>query len=107
MLAGKRIAVIGLDYVDLPLAVEVGMSLPVVDFDISLARVAALGTGKESALGVTSAELAEAKQLTYSNCLEEIADYGAFIVTVPKPVARANRRIWRRWSAPLKPLAER
>ena len=78
-------------YVGLPLAVEFGKSRPVVGFDINLARIAELQSGKDSTLEVTSEELVAAKHLAYSNRLEDIADCGVFIVTVPTPIDKANR----------------
>ena len=90
-LDNKKIAVIGLGYVGLPLAVEFGKSRPVVGFDINLARIAELRSGKDSTLEVTSEDLLAAKQLSYSNRLEDIADCGVFIVTVPTPIDKANR----------------
>ena len=87
----KKIAIIGLGYVGLPLAVEFGKSRPVVGFDINLARIAELQSGKDSTLEVTSEDLVAAKHLAFSNCLEDITDCGVFIVTVPTPIDKANR----------------
>jgi UDP-N-acetyl-D-galactosamine dehydrogenase len=87
----KKIAIIGLGYVGLPLAVEFGKLRSVVGFDINLARIAELQSGKDSTLEVTSEDLLSAKQLTYSNRIEDIADCGVFIVTVPTPIDKANR----------------
>lgn len=87
----KKIAIIGLGYVGLPLAVEFGKSRPVVGFDINLARIAELQSGKDSTLEVTSQDLVAAKQLSCSNRLEDIANCGVFIVTVPTPIDKANR----------------
>ncbi len=87
----KKVAVIGLGYVGLPLAVEFGKLRPVVGFDINLSRIGELRSGKDSTLEVTSEDLAAARQLSYSNRLEDIADCGVFIVTVPTPIDKANR----------------
>jgi len=87
----KKVAIIGLGYVGLPLAVEFGKLRPVVGFDINLSRIAELRSGKDSTLEVTSEDLVAAKQLSYSNQLEDIADCGVFIVTVPTPIDKANR----------------
>lgn len=86
-----RIAIIGLGYVGLPLAVEFGKSRPVVGFDINLARIEELRSGKDHTREVGLEELVAAKQLSYSNKLEDIADCGVFIVTVPTPIDKANR----------------
>ena len=90
-LGDKKIAIIGLGYVGLPLAVEFGKSRAVVGFDINLARIGELQAGKDSTLEVTPDELVAAKLLSYSNRLEDIADCGVFIVTVPTPIDKANR----------------
>lgn len=86
----KKIAIIGLGYVGLPLAVEFGKIRPVVGFDINAARIAELRSGKDSTLEVTSDDLIEAKQLAYCDRLEDV-DCGVFIVTVPTPIDKANR----------------
>ena len=90
-LEDKKIAIIGLGYVGLPLAVEFGKSRPVVGFDINLTRITELKSGKDCTLEVSSEDLAGAKQLAYSNSLEDLADCGVFIVTVPTPIDKANR----------------
>jgi len=85
-----KIAVIGLGYVGLPLAVEFGKHRPVVGFDINVARVTELLNGNDRTLEVASKELAAATQLHVSNQIEDIADCGIFIVTVPTPIDKAN-----------------
>lgn len=87
----KKIAIIGLGYVGLPLAVEFGKHRPVVGFDINLARITELRSGRDSTLEVAPSDLAVAIQLTYSNQLDDLADCGIFIVTVPTPIDQANR----------------
>ena len=87
----KKIAVIGLGYVGLPLAVEFGKHREVLGFDINAARVAELQSGKDSTLEVTSEELAHACHLHYSTNLEDLRACKVFIVTVPTPVDQANR----------------
>ena len=86
-----RLAVIGLGYVGLPLAVEFGKTRPVVGFDINQARISELQSGKDSTLEVTPEELLTANQLSFSNRVEDIANCGVFIVTVPTPIDKANR----------------
>ena len=90
-LDNKKIAIIGLGYVGLPLAVEFGKLRPVVGFDINLRRIAELQAGKDGTLEVTSEEMAAATQLFYSDRLEDIVECGIFIVTVPTPIDKANR----------------
>lgn len=86
-----RIAVIGLGYVGLPLAVEFGKKHPVVGFDIHQKRIDELKGGTDHTLEVSSEELAKAAQLTYSANLEDLKSCNFFIVTVPTPVDHVNR----------------
>lgn len=81
-----KIAVIGLGYVGLPLAVEFGRYYPVVGFDLKAQRVAELNGGQDSTLEVSAAELAQAKFLIYSAKPESLTDCNFFIVTVPTPL---------------------
>jgi UDP-N-acetyl-D-glucosamine/UDP-N-acetyl-D-galactosamine dehydrogenase len=87
----QQIAVIGLGYVGLPLAVEFGKHREVLGFDINAGRVAELQSGKDSTLEVTSEELARASHLRYSTSLDDLRTCKVFIVTVPTPVDQANR----------------
>lgn len=86
-----KIAVIGLGYVGLPLAVEFGKKRPVVGFDINPARVAELQSGQDGTLEVSAEELKTASQLSYSCAVEDLQSCDVFIVTVPTPVDKANR----------------
>lgn len=81
-----HIAIIGLGYVGLPLAVEFGKKYPVLGFDINKARLAELSKGHDSTLEVDDQELAEAKHLTYSSSLDDLKACNVFIVTVPTPI---------------------
>jgi UDP-N-acetyl-D-galactosamine dehydrogenase len=87
----QKIALIGLGYVGLPLAVEFGKVRPVLGFDINDARIAELSSGKDSTREVTPEDLAEATQVEYSNDRSKLAECGIFIVTVPTPINNANR----------------
>ena len=87
----KKIAIIGLGYVGLPLAVEFGKCRPVVGFDINQRRIAELKSGQDHTLECSSGQLLEAKHLSYSSQLEDLQDCQIFIVTVPTPVDQANR----------------
>lgn len=87
----EKIAVIGLGYVGLPLAVEFGKYRDVVGFDINTVRICELREGKDETLEVSAAELAAATGLSYSADPQSLEDCGIFIVTVPTPVDRANR----------------
>jgi UDP-N-acetyl-D-glucosamine/UDP-N-acetyl-D-galactosamine dehydrogenase len=90
-LENVKIAVIGLGYVGLPLAVEFGKVRAVLGFDINDARITELREGKDSTLEVTTQELAAATQLEYSSDRSSLSDCGIFIVTVPTPIDNANR----------------
>jgi len=81
-----NIAIIGLGYVGLPLAVEFGKQYPTLGFDINTARLAELQQGHDSTLEVDDQELAEAKHLTYSSSLDDLKACNVFIVTVPTPI---------------------
>lgn len=81
-----RIAVVGLGYVGLPLAVEFAKQLPLVGFDINEARVAELRAGHDRTLEVSDAEFAEAAHLSVTADPQDIADCNVFIVTTPTPV---------------------
>jgi UDP-N-acetyl-D-galactosamine dehydrogenase len=87
----QKIALIGLGYVGLPLAVEFGKIRPVLGFDINDARIAELRSGKDSTLEVTTEDLVAAAQLEYSSERSKLEECGIFIVTVPTPIDTANR----------------
>ena len=86
-----KIAIIGLGYVGLPLAVEFGKHREVLGFDINQARIAELQSGKDSTLEVEPENLAATKQLSYSCNIEDLKTCTIFIVTVPTPVDQVNR----------------
>ena len=87
----KKIAIIGLGYVGLPLAVEFGKKRPVIGFDINAARIKELTEGRDHTLECSPEQLREAKHLAYSSDRETLKTAQIFIVTVPTPVDRANR----------------
>lgn len=87
----KTVAVIGLGYVGLPLAVEFGKQRPVVGFDINPARVAELQAGDDHTLECSRNELRAATHLRYSCDSADLKKAQVFIVTVPTPVDQANR----------------
>lgn len=90
-LSQKTLAIIGLGYVGLPLAVEFGKRRAAIGFDINPRRVAELESGEDHTLECTRAELQEAKHLRYSCDPAELKKAQVFIVTVPTPVDQANR----------------
>lgn len=87
----KNIAIIGLGYVGLPLAVEFGKNRTVIGFDINSQRIAELQLGNDHTLECTPEQLQAATHLTYSNKLDDLKSCQIFIVTVPTPVDQANR----------------
>ncbi len=87
----KHIAIIGLGYVGLPLAVEFGKHRPIVGFDINPQRIAELQAGKDHTLECSPDQLKAASQLSYTDQLDGIRACQVFIVTVPTPVDTANR----------------
>jgi len=90
-LADLRIAIIGLGYVGLPLAVEFGKKGPVIGFDINQNRINELKNGQDHTLEVSPEELLKAKQLSFSSNLDDLKTSNFFIVTVPTPVDQVNR----------------
>ena len=87
----KKIALIGLGYVGLPLAVEFGKKRKVIGFDINQNRINELKDGIDVTLETTAQELKEADQLSYTSNLDDIKDCGIYIVTVPTPIDKHKR----------------
>ncbi len=85
-LQDTRIAIIGLGYVGLPLAVEFGKKFTTVGFDINEDRLQELRAGTDSTLEVSDADLAQASMLTYTSAITDLADCNVYIVTVPTPI---------------------
>ena len=85
-LSELKIAVIGLGYVGLPLAVEFSKKVSVVGFDIHQKRIDELKGGQDHTLEVSTEELLQATRLEYSAQLEDLKDCNFFIVTVPTPI---------------------
>ena len=89
--AHLRLAVIGLGYVGLPLAVEFGKRRAVVGFDVKEKRLEELRSGIDRTLEVSSGELREAVHLSFSGDLEALRECNCYIVTVPTPID-ANKK---------------
>ena len=85
-----KVAVIGLGYVGLPLAVEFSKKVSVVGFDIRQTRVSELSRGVDNTLEVSSQEL-ESSSLQYSSLVEDLKDCDVYIVTVPTPIDAYNQ----------------
>lgn len=90
-LSNARVAVIGLGYVGLPLAVEFGKARDVIGFDINRARIAELAKGHDRTLEVEPADLAAATGLRFSSDLSDLDQCNVFIVTVPTPIDAHKR----------------
>lgn len=94
----SRVAIIGLGYVGLPLAVEFAKKLPVVGFDINVSRVEQLRNGQDLTLEVDNADLLAVQEksddgfgLKVTNLIEDLAHSNFYIVTVPTPVDKHHR----------------
>jgi UDP-N-acetyl-D-galactosamine dehydrogenase len=90
-LADIRLAVIGLGYVGLPLAVEFGRQRTVIGFDIHTPRIEELKAGKDHTLETTAEELARADKLSFTSDAIALKDCNCFIVTVPTPIDEYKR----------------
>ncbi|MDB5467515.1 MAG: nucleotide sugar dehydrogenase, partial [Phenylobacterium sp.] len=89
--APTKIAVLGLGYVGLPLAVAFAGQHEVVGFDIDPGRVAELRAGRDRTLEVSEAELKAASRLSFSADEADLAGCDVFVVTVPTPIDRHKR----------------
>ena len=85
-LSEARIAIIGLGYVGLPLAVEFSKKYDVLGFDIDQERISELVSRKDSTLEVSHNELLDAKNSKFSTNINDLRNYNTFIVTVPTPI---------------------
>ena len=85
-LEAAPVAIVGLGYVGLPLAVAFGKRRPVIGFDINPQRIAQLQAGHDATLETTPEQLAAATQLRFASDVAELAACRTFIVTVPTPV---------------------
>lgn len=86
-----KIAIIGLGYVGLPLAVEFGKIRPVIGFDVSAERIDALREGRDSTLEVSADELRGAEHLSFTTDPADLASATIYIVTVPTPIDAHKR----------------
>lgn len=81
-----KIAIIGLGYVGLPLAVEFGKHIPTIGFDINNTRISELKSGFDHTLEVSELELKQQKTLSYSSDIADLTESNFYIVTVPTPI---------------------
>ena len=86
-----KIAIIGLGYVGLPLAVEFGKRYATLGFDINTERIDQLRAGHDRTLETTTQELTSATRLLFDTDASSLAECNVFIVTVPTPIDKANR----------------
>ncbi len=89
-LSDVKIAIIGLGYVGLPLAVAFSKNFPVIGFDIKSSRIKELESGVDSSLEISSSELGGATSLSFSSDETELTSCNTFIVTVPTPIDDLN-----------------
>ena len=82
----RKIAIIGLGYVGLPLAVEFGKKRETIGFDINKSRIHALNNGIDHTLEITSSELLTSKFLSFTDDIGYIKDCSIYIITVPTPI---------------------
>ena len=90
-LESARIAIVGLGYVGLPLAVEYGKRYDTIGFDVNAVRIEELRKGHDRTLEVDAAELATAARLHFSANLDDLRACNVYIVTVPTPIDAAKR----------------
>ncbi|MEO9476957.1 MAG: nucleotide sugar dehydrogenase [Cyclobacteriaceae bacterium] len=81
-----HVAIIGLGYVGLPLAVESGKKYPTLGFDIDQNRIDELKSGQDKTLEVDQEELLEANNLKFSSDPDDLQSANFYIITVPTPV---------------------
>ena len=81
-----RIAIIGLGYVGLPLAVEFGKQYPTIGFDVNDKRLSELEHGHDATMEVCVEDLDNSKHLSFSKSLKDLKTCTVFIVTVPTPI---------------------
>ena len=93
MIKEKKIAVLGLGYVGLPLAVGLSSSYKIIGFDISLNRVSQLSKGIDSTLEISKDRLLDSlnKKLVITDDPEKINECNIFIATVPTPITKDKK----------------
>jgi UDP-N-acetyl-D-galactosamine dehydrogenase len=87
----KKIAIVGLGYVGLPLAVEFGKLRSVIGFDINSKRIMELKSFQDKTLECSPEQIKAAKKLTFSEQIDDLKACQVFIVTVPTPIDKVNR----------------
>jgi len=87
----KKLAIIGMGYVGLPLAIEFGKKRKVIGFDVNKSRINDLKSGNDFTLEATPQELKDAFHLSYTTNLDDIKDCTIFIITVPTPIDKYKK----------------
>ena len=87
----KKIAIIGLGYVGLPLAVEFGKKFKTIGYDLNSNRIQELKGGIDKTRETTKNDILSSKKLAFTSSLSEISDCNIFIVSVPTPIDKNNR----------------
>ena len=87
----SKVAIIGLGYVGLPLAVEFGRVFNTIGFDISQSRIEELQSGHDATLEVTSEDLNQSLNVKFTSVLDDIKNCNFYIVTVPTPIDKHKR----------------
>jgi len=91
MLSESKIAIVGLGYVGLPLAVELGKTFQTIGLDINTKRIKELVSGEDRSLEVPAEELKNVPNLTYTCNAKDLKDCNIYIVTVPTPIDNNKR----------------
>ena len=82
----KKICIVGLGYVGLPLAIAFGIKRHVIGFDTNIERINQLKSGLDTTLEVTAEEISNSFNLSFTNDIDEIKDCSIYIITVPTPI---------------------
>ena len=82
----NKIAIVGLGYVGLPLAVEFGKKFNTIGFDINESRIKDLKDFKDSTLEVSKKEIIESQNLSFTTDIKDLKSCNIYIVTVPTPI---------------------
>lgn len=86
-----KIGIIGLGYVGLPLAVSFSKQHYVIGYDVNSKRIKELKIGKDSTLEVPRTDLIEAKNLNFTNLIEDLKNCNCYVITVPTPIDKRNK----------------
>ena len=87
----SKIAVIGLGYVGLPLAIEFGKKRRVIGFDLNKKRINELKKNRDSNFEISKKEFKLSKNLVFTNKIQEIKNCKIFIATIPTPINYKNQ----------------